>query len=310
MKRSIFIKKSILALGAGVFLHPKALSKTQNMTKNNVRQPALFLSHGTMYEAFKSADLKRDFQQIRAQYIKNLPDAIVVFSGHWQTRDISVTTARQMHQMDEGFPPEFWANYTTQGNPDLAHRIIEMLNKSGTKAVDEPNRGLDHGALIPLLLLFPNDKIPVIQISQQYQLDPNFHKQVAETLAPLRNENILFIGSGGLVHNRNFLAKMSGHSIAPDDWAKQFDDYITTEFADKSDLDYASKSINAYNHPLFHQSHPTSEHYLPFVFVSALGGEPTKIYEAFQWKNLSMSAFKFEITATARPAPHESTPNH
>jgi 4,5-DOPA dioxygenase extradiol len=294
MKRLTFIKKSILALGAGVSLYPKAFSKTHDMTKSTVKQPALFLSHGTMYEAFKSEDLKRDFQKIRAKHIKNVPDAIVLFSGHWQTRDISVTTAPQMRQMDEGFPPEFWANYTTQGNPDLAHRIIEMLNKSGVKAVAEPNRGLDHGALIPLLLLFPNDKIPVIQISQQYELDPNFHKQLAEILTPLRHENVLFIGSGGLVHNRNFLAKMSGHSIAPDDWAKQFDDYITTEFADKSDLDYTQKSVNAYNHALFSQSHPTSEHYLPFVFASALGGEPTKIYEAFQWKNLSMSAFLFE----------------
>ncbi|MFM2267696.1 MAG: Carboxymethylenebutenolidase [Bacteroidota bacterium] len=294
MKRITFIKKSILALGMGISLYPKAISKTFKMTKKQFKQPALFLSHGTMYEAFRSDDLKRDFQKIRAEHLQTLPDAIVLFSGHWQTKDISVTTAPQMRQMDEGFPPEFWANYTTSGSPDLAHRIIAMLNENGIKTSAEPHRELDHGALIPLLLLFPNDKIPVVQVSQQYQLDPNFHKQMAAILSPLRHENILFIGSGGLVHNRNFIAKMSGHSLAPDDWAKQFDDYITTAFADKSDTNYADKSINAYHHALFNQSHPTSEHYLPLVFASALGATPTKIYEAFQWRNLSMSAFKFE----------------
>jgi 4,5-DOPA dioxygenase extradiol len=294
MKRLVFIRKLILALGAGVSLYPKAFSKTQDMTKNKFKQPALFISHGTMYEAFKSEELKRDFQKIRAEHLKTLPNAIVVFSGHWQTKDISVTATPQMHQLEEGFPPEFWANYKTEGSPDLANRIIGMLSKSGIKAIAEPNRGLDHGALIPLLLLFPNDKIPVIQISQQYQLDPNFHKLLAETLNPLRHENILFIGSGGLVHNRNFLAKMSGHSLSPDDWAKQFDDYIKVEFDDKSNADYAQKSIEAYNHALFNQAHPTSEHYLPFVFASAFGGKPHKIYEAFQWKNLSMSAYKFD----------------
>jgi 4,5-DOPA dioxygenase extradiol len=293
MNRQTFIKKTILALGAGFSLRAYAFSKTPIMTKNAFKQPALFFSHGTMYEAFKSETLKQDFEKIRTQYFKTLPEAIVLCSGHWQTQDIRVTTAPLMQQMDEGFPAEFQSNYSTSGNPILANHIIDMLNEAGVKATAEPNRGLDHGALIPLLLLFPNEKIPVIQISQQYLLNPDLQAQISGILAPLQTENVLFIGSGGLVHNRNFLAKMSGHSIAPDDWAKQFDAYITAEMADKNNPNYAQKAINAYNHPLFQQAHPTSEHYLPLVFASGFGGEPQKIHEAFQWKNLSMSAFLF-----------------
>ncbi len=116
---------------------------------------------------------------------------------------------------------------------------------------------------------------------------------MAKALKPFRKENILFIGGGGLVHNRNEIQKFGGHNIAPADWAKEFDDFISHKLANTIDTNYPVKLISDYKHPLFNQSHPTSEHYLPLVFASALGGKPTKIYEAFQWKNLSMSAFKF-----------------
>jgi 4,5-DOPA dioxygenase extradiol len=260
----------------------------------NQKQPSIFISHGTIYEAFKSNQLKSDFLKLRNKYLKIVPSTIVLFSGHWQTETISITTSQKMIQMDEGFPPEFQTNYTTAGNPELAKRIIEILTVKGIKANAETNRGLDHGALIPLVLLFQNDKIPVVQISQQHKLDPQYHKKIAEILNPLRNENILFIGSGGLVHNRNEIKKFGGHEIESDKWAKEFDDFISTELADKSDANYPDKIISAYKHKQFLISHPTSEHFLPLVFASAFGGQPTKIYEAFQWKNLSMSAFMFE----------------
>ncbi len=257
-------------------------------------QPSLFISHGTIYEALKSDQLKTDFLKLRNKYFEKLPSAIVLFSGHWQTERIAVTTNQKMVQLDEGMPPEFYTNYTTAGNLELSNRIIEMLNNHGITAEKEGNRGLDHGALIPLILLFPNDQIPVLQISQQYHLDPKYHQKIAEILDPLRAENILFIGSGGLVHNRNEIQKFGGHEIKPDAWAKEFEDFITSELADASNPNYADKMMAAYHHKQFIKSHPTTEHFLPLVFASAFGGKPTKIYEAFQWKNLSMGAFMFE----------------
>lgn len=259
-----------------------------------IKQPSLFISHGTIYEAFKSNRLKSDFKILRNEYLNTNPSAIVLFSGHWQTEAISITTNPKMVEMDEGFPPEFHTNYSTVGKPELANRIIEMRTNKGIKAQAETNRGLDHGAFIPLMLLFPNVKIPVLQISQQVGLEPNYHKIIAEILNPLRNENILFIGSGGLVHNRSEIQRFAGHEITPDNWAKEFDDYITNELTSKSTIHYTDRLISAYNHKHFKQCHPTSEHFLPLVLASAFGGQPKKIYEAFQWKNLSMSAFKFD----------------
>jgi 4,5-DOPA dioxygenase extradiol len=260
---------------------------------NTTMQPSLFFSHGTIYEAFNSHQLKSDFLQLRKEHFTRKPSAIVVFSGHWQTETVMVTTNAKMVQMDEGFPPAFQTDYATAGSPALANRIIEMLTNNGIAAKADDRRGLDHGALIPLLLLFPDNAIPVLQISQQQHLDPHSHQKIAEILSPLRQENILFIGSGGLVHNRNEIQKFGGHEIAPDTWAKAFDDFITRELSDTSDSHYTDKMIAAYSHHYFLKSHPTSEHFLPLVFASALGGKPTKIYEAFQWKNLSMSAFMF-----------------
>jgi 4,5-DOPA dioxygenase extradiol len=259
----------------------------------NVKQPSLFVSHGTIYEAFKSEQLKQDFAAIRKEHISVTPGAIVLFSGHWQTENIRVTTAATMQQLDEGFPSEFTTTYTTEGNTVLANRIINLLNAKDIKATADANRMLDHGALIPLLLLFPEAGIPVIQISQQYNVDPQYHKKVAEILAQLRGENILFIASGGLVHNRNEIVKMSGHSLAPSNWAKTFDDFVSTQLLHNNNKYNVDRMIEAYNHEHFKIAHPTSEHFLPIVFASAMAENATKIYQAFQWKNLSMSAFKF-----------------
>jgi 4,5-DOPA dioxygenase extradiol len=261
---------------------------------NNITQPCLFISHGTLYEAFKSEQLKADFAAIRKAHIPEKPAAIVMFSGHWQTENIAVTTSNVMMQMDEGFPEEFTTNYKTTGNTELANRIIKMLNDNNVKAAADNSRMLDHGALIPLMLLFPEANIPVIQISQRYDLDANYHKQMATILAPLRAENILFIGSGGLVHNRNEIVKMSGHSLPPSDWAKAFDDFVTDELLQENEIANADKMIIAYQNENFEIAHPTAEHFLPIVFASTFGKKATKMYEAFQWKNLSMSAFKFD----------------
>jgi aromatic ring-opening dioxygenase catalytic subunit (LigB family) len=117
---------------------------------------------------------------------------------------------------------------------------------------------------------------------------------MATILAPLRAENILFIASGGLVHNRNEIVKMSGHSLPPSNWANAFDNFVTNELLQENDIANADKMIKAYENENFEMAHPTTEHFLPIVFASTFGKKVTKIYEAFQWKNLSMSAFKFD----------------
>ncbi len=262
---------------------------------NTPTQPALFISHGTLYEALFSPLLREDFQTMRQQ-VATRPDAIVIFSGHWQTPGgLEVTTISRQYQLEEGFGPEFQTGYAPPGHPALAREVAARLGAAGIRCGTDERRGLDHGALMPLLLLFPTAEVPVIQLSQRLDLDPAFHRRAAEALAPLRRRNILFIGSGGLVHNRQLIQPLSGHTPLPDAWARDFDAFISASLRpDATAISPAERVIQAYSHPPFALAHPTSEHYLPLVFAAAMGTTAKQIYNGFQWKNLSLSAFKFD----------------
>ena len=258
------------------------------------KQPSLFVSHGTMYEAFKNQNLKADFRMIRKEYLPIKPAAIVIYSAHWQTETITINIAENLEQLDEGFPPSFLVKRKFIGQPLLAKRIVDILSDGNIDVTTVNRTGLDHGALIPLMLLFPDDQIPIVQISLRQTLVPEYHASVAKLLMPLLEENILIMGSGGIVHNRREIQRFGGHEVEPDSWAKEFDDYISKVLSSQSGDDYTAKLMDAYNHKLFRQVHPTDEHYLPLVMASATGGLPKKIYQAFQWKNLSMSSYIFE----------------
>ncbi len=262
----------------------------------NQIQPALFVSHGTIFEALQSDYLRDGFRAIRQTQLPHQPDAIVVVSGHWLTRELTVTTAPRLFQMDEGFPPDFLVDYQPPGNPALANQITGMLANAGIASRSDVRRGLDHGALIPLRLLYPEADIPVVQLSLQYDLNPNFHRKVGEVLRPLRNKNVLFIGSGGLVHNREEIERFTGHAKKPDDWAAAFDAFVSHELDTPltTGESLAGRLIGAYQHPAFGVAHPTAEHYLPIVVGGAMGDTAHKIFSGFQWKNLSMSAFRFD----------------
>ena len=198
----------------------------------NKLQPALFVSHGTIFEALKSDYLRDGFRAIRQTQLPTPPDAIVVVSGHWLTRELTVTTAPRLFQMDEGFPPEFLVDYQPPGHPALAQQLSQLLTEAGIPVQADARRGLDHGALIPLRLLYPEADIPVVQLSLRYDLNPDFHRQVGEVLRPLRGRNVLFIGSGGLVHNRDQIERFTGHASIPADWAASFDAFVSQQLSE------------------------------------------------------------------------------
>lgn len=257
-------------------------------------QPALFVSHGTIYEAFKSTDVPEMFRAVRERAVPQTPDAIVMVSGHWIAPNVSISTAQQLVQANEGFPPEFRSTYSPKGSPALAQSIAERLQKAGVAISLDKFAELDHGALIPLMTMFPEADVPAVQISLHQSLDPTYHANIAQALAPLLKENVLFIGSGGLVHNRHEIVRFGGSALPPDAWAADFEKLVLdTLAAGANDGGYAERLAELYQHPTFRQAHPTSEHFLPLVFVSAMGSRYEQINAGFQWKNLSMAAFRF-----------------
>lgn len=257
-------------------------------------QPSLFVSHGTIYEAFKSSEVPAMFRSLRERAVPEKPDAIVVVSGHWITREIRIGSRERLVQADEGFPAEFRTAYSPKGHPTLAKNIAERLQKAGIAASLEEYAELDHGALIPLMTMFPEADVPVVQISLHHSLDPAYHANVAHTLAPLLGENILFLGSGGLVHNRHEIVRFGGSGLLPDEWASAFEELVVARLdAASATSNFADALAELYHHPTFLQAHPTSEHFLPLVVMSAMGKQVERMNTGFQWKNLSMGAFRF-----------------
>lgn len=234
------------------------------------------------------------FHSLRLRAVPQKPSAIVVVSGHWIASDVRVSSAEYLVPAEEGFPPEFRSTYSPKGHVVLASNIAERLQNEGVAASLDGGATLDHGALIPLKLMFPEADVPIVQLSLQQNLNPEYHANIARILTPLLAENILFIGSGGLVHNRHEIVRFGGSELQPDEWASDFEALVdSTLLHSVSHANYAESLSALYKHKTFAQAHPTSEHFLPFVFVSVMGKKYEKLHTGFQWKNLSMAAYRF-----------------
>ena len=259
--------------------------------------PALFVSHGTVHEALRSPELRADFAALRQALPAAPPTAVVVVSAHHLTAGgLAVGTAPRYAPLDKGFGPDYDFAYAPPGAPAVAAAVGQALTAAGVPWVADPGGGLDHGALIPLALLFPEARVPVMPLSLRRDLDPAFHLRAARALAPLRQSHgVLVLASGGAVHNRRAIVPLSGHALPPDDWAAGFDAFVANLLAQAPPGQAAETLIReAYAHPDFARAHPTAEHFLPLVFAAGLGERGTQVYRGFQWRNLSLSAYRFD----------------
>jgi 4,5-DOPA dioxygenase extradiol len=193
------------------------------------------------------------------------PSSLLVLSAHWTERPITVGATRPVPLIYDfyGFPERFYQlAYPAPGAPALASRVRELLSPVGPVA-DEPERGLDHGVYVPLLVMYPRADIPVLQVSLP-SMDPQELLAVGRALAPLRHEGVLIIGSGHLTHNLR-AADFSEHPVTPS-WASDFDAWVADALARRdidSLLDYRNRG------PGVRQSLPTHEHFVPVL--AALG---------------------------------------
>src|SRR5512138_1825107 len=183
------------------------------------------------------------------------PKAIVVASAHWEARPLSIGATRPLPLVYDfyGFPEKFYKlQYPSPGAPDVAARIRGLLAGAGIAAVDDPERGLDHGVYIPLMCMYPGADVPVLQISLPSQR-PDELFAVGRALAPLRDEGVLLIGSGFITHNLRAM-----HLRETPAWARDFDAW-TADVVARHDhdalFDYRAKA------PGVRESLPTHEHF-------------------------------------------------
>ena len=237
------------------------------------RQPALFAGHGSPMYAIEP----NRYTATWAALGKSLPrpDAVLVISAHWVTRGVWLTAMPKPKTIHDfgGFPPElFEIQYPALGSPALADRVKELLDIP--VVLEEYEWGIDHGAWSVLKYLYPQADIPVVQLSLDGSLSASEHYAMAKKLRPLRDENILILSSGNVVHN---LGTMHWEDDAqPYAWATEFNDFFVSEM-------HANHHDALIHWERFgeaaHSSIPTSEHYWPALYTLALQeeGEQAKV---------------------------------
>lgn len=221
--------------------------------------PALFIGHGTPMNALEDNRFTRDWQQLAKDIPR--PRAILALSAHWVTHGLQVTAMEKPRTIHDfgGFPPQLFAQqYPSPGAPELAVSIAARHD-----AILDQHWGLDHGTWAPLLKLFPAADIPVLQLSLDANRDMDQHVELARSLNWLRDDGVLILGSGNIVHNiRKWMTNPH-----PADWAIEFN-AAAVQYAHAGDIE-ALKYLPA-SHPHGRDAVPTLEHYLPFLYLCAM----------------------------------------
>jgi 4,5-DOPA dioxygenase extradiol len=247
--------------------------------------PSLFLSHGApplVDDATWVAELVRWAGELPR------PEAILVVSAHWEAAPLTIgsTTAKTPLTYDFwGFPQRYYdVTYDAPGAPELAARV-EALMPDGEAMAHDPERRLDHGAYVPLTVMYPDAAIPVLQVSMP-TLEPRRLLDFGTRLRPLRDEGVLIVGSGFTTHGLPFLTDPAPDAPAPG-WSREFDAWAAERFADgdlDALIDFRAKA------PGMPYAHPTIEHFAP-LFV-ALGASqdpeqaPKQVVDGF-WMGLA-----------------------
>jgi len=255
------------------------------------RQPAVFVGHGSPMYALQPNRFTAAWTTL-GKSLKR-PDAILVISAHWVTRGTWVTAMTKPKTIHDfgGFPPAlFDIQYPARGSPALADRIEELLNIP--VVLEENEWGIDHGAWSVLKYLYPKADVPVVQLSLDGSRSARQHYELAKQLTPLRDENILILSSGNVVHN---LRTMDWQADAqPYPWAKQFNDFFISEICvdhHESLIEWEKYGDSA------HLSIPTAEHYWPALYTLALQqeGEHTKVFvDGIEMSSISMLGFTIQ----------------
>jgi 4,5-DOPA dioxygenase extradiol len=256
--------------------------------------PTLFVSHGSPMLALQDSPARRFLEQLGTTLPR--PRAILVVSAHWETAGApAVSLAGQPETIHDfgGFPRAlFEMQYPAPGAPETAERAAALLEAAQVPVGRSSTRGLDHGAWVPLRLMYPQADIPVAQISIVRGASPARHEQIGRALAPLREEGVLILASGSLTHNLYEFRGQAVDAPAPE-WVSEFGAWMKAriEADDRSALLGYRQGA-----PFAVQNHPTDEHLLPLFVALGAGGQgahATQIHSSFEHGVLAMDAYAF-----------------
>ncbi len=252
--------------------------------------PVLFIGHGSPMNILEKNAYTDALKTLAASL--PLPKAILVVSAHWVTPGLKVTASPAPRQIYDfyGFPDELYkVEYAPPGDPALASRAAGLLAAAGFPCKEDPGRGIDHAAWAVLVHMYPEARIPVLELSLDYKAHPSSLFDLGAGLAALRDEGVLIMGSGNIVHN---LYKIEYDTNAkPYPWTLQFNELVKAAVASGD-----REKLAAFALPIdeSREAVPTPEHYLPFL--AALGAmadseKATVFHESFQNASIAMTGF-------------------
>ena len=252
--------------------------------------PTVFVSHGAPSLILEDEPVRTFLAGLADELPR--PRAILCVSAHWTTRSpqVDVSTAPETIHDFGGFPEELYRmRYPAPGSPELARDVVARLASAGVTA-ETSARGLDHGAWVPLKLMYPAADIPVVQLALQPHLGAAHHVALGRAIEGLRKEGVLVLGSGGATHNLGQL----GEGDRPPGWARAFDEWLV-ERAERGD----ERELVAYRSlaPEAVRNHPTEEHLFPLHAAFGAAGAAAHaraLHRSFTYASLSMTAFRFD----------------
>lgn len=262
------------------------------------KMPTFYISHGGGPWPWMP-NLREIFTNLEASLIEMVtglpekPKAVVMISGHWEENEVQVmaSDAPPMEYDYFGFPPEtYQIKYAAAGDPSLADRIIGLLAGAGITAAPNLTQGYDHGTFVPMQIMYPDQDVPLIQVSMLKSYDPEKHLEIGRALAPLRDQGVLIIGSGLSYHN---MQKMSPEAKVP---SAGFDAWLGETLA-KTPEARTTDLLNWETAPYARECHVKEDHWVP-IYV-ALGaaehGNATRVYhETNLLGGITASSYRFD----------------
>ena len=279
--------------------HPEKTSQT-------TRLPTYFISHGGGPWPYMDGEFRRNFDRLENSLhemratLGDAPRAVLMISGHWEERGLAISSGEHpgMVYDYQGFPEYLYRiTYPAPGSPALARRVLTLLRANGLEARLDPTRGFDHGAFSIMKPLYPDARMPLVQLSLDASLDPELHIRVGRALAPLRDEGILIIGSGLSYHNLRAMNTPAGFAVA-----REFDAWLRQTLLERTPEHRTRALVEWEKAPAARAAHPREDHLLPLmVAVGAAESETAALvyHQTDFFGGLTVSSFRFG------PPPHK-----
>jgi 4,5-DOPA dioxygenase extradiol len=256
--------------------------------------PSLFISHGAPTFALEPGHIGPMLTALGEQL--PTPRAVLVFSPHWMTRQSEIGSSLKPETIHDfgGFPAALYElQYPAAGSLAVAAEAQALLAAAGLPARLNPSQGLDHGAWVPLMHLYPDASVPVLQLSMQPDTDPRAAYALGRALAPLSRQGVLLLGSGGITHNLyDFRAGQAG--TLP--YVSEFSAWIETAIGNgdlEALFDYRRQAPGAV------RAHPTDEHLMPLFFAIGAAGDAwtghQRLIGGVEFGMLNMDSYLFAV---------------